>query len=190
MPTVVKQARARRESAVLGLSPVSLPVRPAQRADNRSAPLQKNKKGVQACPRHVFPTASPRAVPPHRSAALGSGHGAPPLSPAATTMNLVEPAGFIDSRADRGQFFFCSACKEHGSEARRYSHWQALPTMGPGEHRAEVTTARAFIVTLPGDAGSDWTVRTWASTAEQAARQVCDWQAIPMLFARAVRPDA
>ena len=62
--------------------------------------------------------------------------------------------------------------------------------MGPGEPRAEVTTARAFIVTLPGDADSDWTVRTWASTAEQAARQICDWQSLPTHFVRAVRPDA
>ena len=101
-----------------------------------------------------------------------------------------EPAGFIGSRADGGQACFCSACKERGLEARRYSDWQALPTMGPWEPRAEVTTARAFIVTRPGDAGSDWAVRTWASTAEQAARQICDWQGIPMQFVRAVRPDA
>jgi hypothetical protein len=72
-----------------------------------------------------FPYSFPTGCAPHRGAALGSGYGAPPLSPAATTLNLVEPAGFIDSRADRGQFCFCSACKEHGSEARRYSHWQA-----------------------------------------------------------------
>jgi len=72
-----------------------------------------------------FPYSFPTGCAPHRGAALGSGYGAPPLSPAATTMNFVEPAGFIDSRADPGQFCFCSACKEHGSEARRYSHWQA-----------------------------------------------------------------
>lgn len=28
------------------------------------------------------------------------------------------------------QAYFCSACKERGSEARRYSDWQALPTTG------------------------------------------------------------
>ncbi len=93
-----------------------------------------------------------------------------------------DAAGFIGLSSDGGQACFCSACKEHGSEARRYSHWQALPTMGPGEPRAEVTTARALIVTLPGDADSDWTVRTWARTAEQAARQICDWQGIPTHF--------
>ena len=101
-----------------------------------------------------------------------------------------DAAGFIGLRSDGSQACFCSACKEHGSEARRYSHWQALPTMGQGVNAAEATAARAFIVTLPGDAGSDWTVRTWASTAEQAARQVCDWQGIPTQFVRAVRPDA
>ena len=101
-----------------------------------------------------------------------------------------EQAGFIGSRADGGQSCFCSACKVHGSEARRYSHWQALPVMGKGDSAAEATAARAFIVTLPGDAGSDWIVRTWATTAEQATRQVCDWQAIPMHFVRTVRPDA
>ena len=62
--------------------------------------------------------------------------------------------------------------------------------MGQGDSAAEANTARAFIVTLPSDAGSDWTVRTWASTAEQAARQVCDCQGIPMHFVRAVRTDA
>jgi|GEM_PF-6291549 len=62
--------------------------------------------------------------------------------------------------------------------------------MGQGDSVAKATMVRAFIVTLPGAAGSDWTVRTWASTAEQAARQVCDWQGIPTHFARAVRPDA
>jgi hypothetical protein len=61
--------------------------------------------------------------------------------------------------------------------------------MGQG-NQALTPSQRAFIVTLPGDAGSDWTVRTWASTAEQETRQVFDWQGIPMLFARAVRPDA
>ena len=101
-----------------------------------------------------------------------------------------EPAGFIASKSDRGQACFCSACKEHGFEARRYSHWLALPTMGQGDPAAEAGPARSFIVTLPGDAGSDWTVRTWASTAEQAARQVCDWQRNPTQFVRAVRPDA
>jgi len=101
-----------------------------------------------------------------------------------------EPAGFIGSKAEGGQACFCSACKAHESEAQRYSHWQALPAMEQGISAAEATTARAFIVTLPGDAGSDWTVRTWASTADQAARQVCDWQGIPTQFVRAVRPDA
>ena len=101
-----------------------------------------------------------------------------------------EPAGFIGSRADGGQSCFCSECKERGLEARRCFDWQALPTMGPGEPSADAITARAFIKTLPGDAGSDWTVRTWASTAEQAARQVCDWQGIPTQFVRAVRQDA
>jgi hypothetical protein len=62
--------------------------------------------------------------------------------------------------------------------------------MGQGDEAAEATMVRAFIVTLPGDAGSDWTVRTWASTAEHAVRQVCDWQGIPTHFVRAVRPDA
>jgi hypothetical protein len=65
-----------------------------------------------------------------------------------------------------------------------------LPAIGQGDSVAEAITARAFIVTLPGDAGSDWAVLTWASTAEQATRQVCDWQGIPMHFVRAVRPDA
>ena len=49
----------------------------------------------------------------------------------------VEPAGFIASNADGGQACFCSACKAHGSEARRYAHWQALPVMGQGESAAE-----------------------------------------------------
>ena len=101
-----------------------------------------------------------------------------------------DPAGFVGSRADGGQSCFCSACKAHGAEARRYSHSQALPTMGQGDSAAKAITARAFMVTLPGDAGSDWTVRTWASTAEQAARQVCDWQGVPTHFVRAVRSDA
>ena len=100
-----------------------------------------------------------------------------------------EPASFIASRAEGGQACFCSACKEHGSEARRYSHWKALPTMGQADNAAEATAVRAFIVMLPGDDGSDWTVRTWASKAEQAVRQVCDWQGIPTQFVRAVRPD-
>jgi hypothetical protein len=95
-------------------------------------------------------------------------------------------AGFIGLRSDGGQACFCSACKEHGYEALRYSHWQALPTMGPGVNASEATAARAFIVTLPGDAGSDWTVLTWASTAEQAARQVCVWQGIPTQFVHVV----
>ena len=101
-----------------------------------------------------------------------------------------EPAGFIGSGADGGQSCFCSACRALGSEARRYSDWQALPVMGQGESAAEAITARAYIVTLSGDADSDWTVRTWASTAEQATRQVCDWQGIPTHFVRAVRPVA
>jgi hypothetical protein len=62
--------------------------------------------------------------------------------------------------------------------------------MGQADNAAEATTARAFIVTLPGDAGSDWTVLTWATTAEQAARQVCDWQGTPTHFVRAIRPAA
>ena len=101
-----------------------------------------------------------------------------------------EPASFIASKVDETQACFCSACKAHGSEARRYADWQALPTMGQPDNAAAATAVRAFIVTLPGDAGSDWTVRTWASTAEQAARQVCDWQGIPTHFVRAIRPDA
>ena len=188
MPTVVKQVRARRESAVLGLAPVSLPVRPAQRADNRSAPLQKNKKGVQACPRHVFPTASPRAVPPHRGAALGSGHGAPPLSPAATTMNLVEPAGFMMQERIGVSSVSVLPAKSMGPRCGATLIGRHRQQCGQG-NQALTPSLRAFIVTLPGDAGSDWTVCTWASTAEQAARQVCDWQGIPMLFARAFRPD-
>ena len=80
-----------------------------------------------------------------------------------------EPAGFIGSNADGGQACFCSTYKAQGSEARRYTDWMALPTMGLADNAAEATMARAFIVALPGDAGSDWTVRTWASTAEQAA---------------------
>ena len=43
-----------------------------------------------------------------------------------------EQAGFIGSRADGGQSCFCSGCKAQGSEARRYSDWQALPTMAQG----------------------------------------------------------
>ena len=101
-----------------------------------------------------------------------------------------EAAAFIGSRPDGGQSCFCSACKAHGSEAQRYALWQELPTMGRADNAAEATAVRAFIVTLPVHAGSDWTVRTWASTREQAARQVCDWQGIPMHFVRAVRPDA
>ena len=101
-----------------------------------------------------------------------------------------EPAGFIGSRADEGQACFCSACRERGFEARRYSDWQALPTIGQGDEATEATAVRAFTVVLPGDAGSSWTVRTWASTPEQAARQVCDWQGIPAHFVRAVRPNA
>ena len=62
--------------------------------------------------------------------------------------------------------------------------------MRQGDSAAEAITARAFIVTLTGDVGSDWTVRTWACTAEQAARQVCGWQGIPTHFVRAVKPDA
>jgi hypothetical protein len=62
--------------------------------------------------------------------------------------------------------------------------------MGQGESTAEAITARAYIVTLTGDAGSDWTIRTWASTAERATRQVGDWQGIPTHFVRAVRPVA
>ena len=101
-----------------------------------------------------------------------------------------EPASFIGSRADGGQSNFCFACKERWFEARCYSDWQALPTMGQGDSVADSIIARAFIVTLPGEAEADWTVRTWASTAEQAARQVCAWQGIPAHFVRAVRPDA
>ena len=62
--------------------------------------------------------------------------------------------------------------------------------MGQGDSAAEAIAALAFMVTLPGDAGSDWTVRTWASTAKQAGRQVCDWQSIPTYFVRAVRLEA
>jgi hypothetical protein len=62
--------------------------------------------------------------------------------------------------------------------------------MGQGDSTNEATAVRAFVVSLPGDAGSAWTVRTWASTAEQAARQICDWQGVPTHFVRAVRPDA
>ena len=54
-----------------------------------------------------------------------------------------EPAGFIGSGADGGQSCFCSACKAHGAEARRYSDWQALPLMGQGESATEASTARA-----------------------------------------------
>ena len=85
-----------------------------------------------------------------------------------------EPAGLIGSGADGDQSCYCSACKAHGYEARCFSDWRALPAMGQGDSAAEAITARAVIVTLPGDAGSDWTVRIWASTAEQATRQVCD----------------
>ena len=101
-----------------------------------------------------------------------------------------EPADFIGSRADGGQSCFCFACKANGSEARCFSDWQALPATGQGGEAAEATAVRAFIVTLPGDAGSNWTVRTWTSTPKQAARQVCDWQGIPTHFVHAVRPDA
>ena len=100
-----------------------------------------------------------------------------------------DPAGYIGLRPEGGHACFCSACKEHGAEARRYSHWQSLPMMGQRDDGAVSTTARAFILTLPGDAGSDWSVRTWASTPEQAARQVCDWQGIPTRFVRGVRPN-
>ncbi len=71
-----------------------------------------------------------------------------------------EPAGFIGSKAEGGKACFCSACKAHGSEARRYAHWQAMPAMEQADNAAEAAMARAFIVTLSGDAGSDWTVRT------------------------------
>ena len=101
-----------------------------------------------------------------------------------------EAAGFIGSRADGGQSCFCATCKAQGSEARHYADWQALPTMGQGDSAAEANTARAFIVTLPGDAGTDWAVRTWATTADQASRQVCDWQGIPTHFVRSIRSDA
>ena len=110
--------------------------------------------------------------------------------PGSYSHECSEPAGFVGSRADGGQACFCFACNEHESEARRYSHWQALSTKWQGESAAEAITVLAFIVTLPGDAGSDWTVRTWASTAEQATRQVCDWQGIPTQFVRAIRPVA
>ena len=36
-----------------------------------------------------------------------------------------DAAGFIGLRSDGGPACFCSACKEHGSEARRYSHWRS-----------------------------------------------------------------
>ena len=50
-----------------------------------------------------------------------------------------EPAGIIGSRADGGQACFCSACRALGSEARRYSDWQALPVMGQADSAAEAT---------------------------------------------------
>ena len=171
--------------AVLGLSLASRPVRPAQRADEDRHPRRKTKRSSvmsMTCFPYGFPTGyatsprgSSRIWPRCTNAEPGSyGH------------ECGEPAGFIGSRADGGQSCFCSACKAQGSEARRYSDWQALRTMGQGGSAAK---AHAFTITLPGDAGSDWTVHTWASTAEQAARQVCDWQGIPTHFVRAVRPD-
>ena len=55
-----------------------------------------------------------------------------------------DPAGFIGSKADGGQACFCFACKEHGTEARRFIRWQALPTVGQGVDWAETTAARAL----------------------------------------------
>ena len=140
-------------------------------------------------PMTCFPDSFPTGYAPSTRGSSRSWPRCTNAEPGSYGHECGDAAGFIGLRSDGSQAYFCSACKERGSEARRYSDWQALPTTGLGEHRAEVTTARAFIVTLPGDAGSDWTVRTWASTAEQAARQVCDWQGIPTLFVRAVRPD-
>lgn len=135
-----------------------------------------------------FPYGFPTGHAPSPRGSLRSWPRCTNAEPGSYGHECGEAAGFISLRSDGGQACFCSACKEHGYEARRYSHWLALPTMGQGDNAA--TAVCAFIVTLPGDSGSDWTVRTWASTAEQAAQQVCAWQGIPTQFVRGVRPDA
>lgn len=82
---------------------------------------------------------------------------------------------------------FCQGCRDDGAEAMQVLDWRSMPpSAGQGALKADPLATYAFLVVLPGERGSDWTVKTWARTAEQAIRQVCAWQNIPIHFVRKV----
>lgn len=82
---------------------------------------------------------------------------------------------------------FCQCCRDDGAEAIEVLDGQSLASsVGQGALKADLLTTHAFLVVLPGEGRADWTVKTWAWTAEQAKRQVCAWQNIPIHFVRKV----
>ncbi len=96
-------------------------------------------------------------------------------------------AMFIGTNAEGTQSCFCANRREYMSEAKDITDLRALPPLaGQGGDATDPLTIRAYIVRLPGEAGADWTIKTWARSAEQATMQVCNWQGIPTRFARGV----
>lgn len=82
---------------------------------------------------------------------------------------------------------FCQGCRDDGAEAMEMLDWQSMPpSAGQGALKADPLATYAFLVVLPGEGRADWTVKTWARTADQAIRQVCAWQNIPTHFVRKV----
>lgn len=82
---------------------------------------------------------------------------------------------------------FCQCCRDDGAEAIEVLDGQSLASsVGQGALKADLLATYAFLVVLPGEGRADWTVKTWAQTAEQAIRQVCAWQNIPIHFVRKV----
>jgi hypothetical protein len=93
----------------------------------------------------------------------------------------------IGTTAEGVQTCFCASCREYMSVAKDITELRALPPLaGQGGDATDPLTIRAYIVRLPGEAGADWAIKTWASSAEQAIMQVCNWQGIPTRFARGV----
>jgi hypothetical protein len=81
----------------------------------------------------------------------------------------------------------CQGSRDDGAEAMEVLDQQFLASsVGQGALKAEPLATYAFLVVLPGEGGAGWTVKTWARTAEQAIRQVCAWQNIPIHFVRKV----
>jgi hypothetical protein len=81
----------------------------------------------------------------------------------------------------------CQGCRDDGAEVLEVLDWQSFPpSAGQGGLKADPLATYAFLVVLPGEGRANWTVKTWARTADQAIRQVCKWQNIPIHFVRKV----